>query len=187
MRRLILLAHISLDGYVAGVKGELDGFPVGDENLEFVCRLTHDADAALFGRNSYKLLEGYWPKAKDIPNNTKSQIEYSNWYNKVSKTVVSKTMLEENKENVIIIRDNISDEITKMKQETGEDILLFGSPALSQLLMQLSLIDIFWIFINPIIFGEGIPLFSGMANKIDLKLTETKQFANGEIALCYIK
>jgi dihydrofolate reductase len=70
MRKLVLVVHISLDGFVAGAKGELDGFPSGEENLQFVCKLTENADAALLGRISYKLLNGYWPTAKDLPNLT---------------------------------------------------------------------------------------------------------------------
>lgn len=59
MRKLILVVHTSLDGYVAGPNGELDGFTAGEENLEFVCRLTKQADTALFGRKSYQLLNSY--------------------------------------------------------------------------------------------------------------------------------
>ncbi|MFI5187151.1 MAG: dihydrofolate reductase family protein, partial [Chitinophagales bacterium] len=67
MRELILVVHIPLDGFVAGPKGELDGFDASEENLQFVCSLTEDADTALFGRNSYQLLNSHWPTAKDRP------------------------------------------------------------------------------------------------------------------------
>ena len=65
MRKLVLVVHVSLDGFVAGPKGELDGFDAGEENLEFVCGLTKDADAALFGRLSYEMINGHWPTVKD--------------------------------------------------------------------------------------------------------------------------
>lgn len=81
MRKLILVVHISLDGFVAGPKGELDGFSAEGENLEFVVKLTEDADTALFGRTSYQLLNRYWPTARNHPNATKGEIAYSNWYN----------------------------------------------------------------------------------------------------------
>jgi dihydrofolate reductase len=61
MRNLVLIVHVSLDGYVAGPNGDLDGFDASAENLEFVCKLTEEADAALFGRNSFRLLNDYWP------------------------------------------------------------------------------------------------------------------------------
>jgi dihydrofolate reductase len=185
MRKLVLFAHTSLDGFVAGIKGELDDFDASEENLQFVCSLTEQADAALFGRTSYKLLNDYWPSAKDLPNASKGTTVFSTWYNSAKKIVISKTMKEQNLNNTIIISDNIANELIKIKNQPGKDILIFGSPAVSQLLMQHDLIDSYWIFINPIIFGRGIPLFTEMENKIKLKLSFTKQFANGEIALNY--
>jgi len=99
--------------------------------------------------------------------------------------VISKTMKEQNLNNTIIISANIADELSKIKNQPGKDILIFGSPTVAQLLMQYDLIDSYWIFVNPIIFGKGIPLFTDMENKIRLRLSFTKQFANGEIGLNY--
>ena len=150
-----------------------------------MCKLTEEADTALFGRISYELLNRYWPTAREHPHATKGEIAYSNWYNNAKKIVISKTMTEKSLNNTTVISGNISNEIIKIKEQTGEGILIFGSPAVSQLLMKHDLIDSYWIFVNPIIFGEGIPLFSDMKNKIKLKLLTTKQFPNGEIALHY--
>ncbi len=186
VRKLILVVYTSLDGFVAGPKGELDGFDAGEENLEFVCKLTEEADTALFGRISYKLLDSYWPNARNRPNATKGEIVYSNWYNNAKKIVISKTMTEESLNNTTIISENIPNEIIKIKEQKGKNILIFGSPTASQSLMQLDLIDSYRIFVNPIIFGQGIPLFAGLTNKLKLKLLTTKQFSNGEIALSYI-
>ena len=185
MRNLVLVAHLSLDGFAAGPKGELDGFPSAEENLEFVCSLTEGADAALFGRKSYELLNSYWPGAKAIPDVTKGEIAYSNWYNGAQKIVISKTMAKADLDRTTIISDNISNEISKIKKQAGKNILIFGSPAASESLMQSDLIDEYWIFINPVLFGSGIPLFKGSTNKRKFKLLETKQFSNGEIALHY--
>lgn len=186
MRNLILIVHTSLDGFVAGPKGELSGFEPGEENLAFVCQLTETADAALFGRISYQLLNNHWPTAKDLPNATKGTIAYSNWYNNAKKIVVSSTLIDEHLNDTIIVSKDIAAEIIKLKEQRGKDILLFGSPSVAQLLMPLNLIDGYWIFINPVIFGQGIPLFKGLDNLSKLKLLATKQFSNGELALHYI-
>lgn len=186
MRELILIVHTSLDGFVAGPAGELDGFDAGEGNLEFVCRLTDEADAALFGRVSYQLLNSYWPAARDRPNATKSEVKYSNWYNSAAKIVLSGTMHQASLNNTTIINGNISTEIIKIKQQPGKNILIFGSPSAFQLLTQFNLVDSYWIFINPVIFGQGIPLFAGRKDSIKLKLLTTKQFSNGEVALNYI-
>ncbi len=186
MRNLILIAHTSLDGFVAAPNGELSGFVASDENLEFVWRLTDTADAAMFGRKSYQLLESYWPTAAGRSNATKAEIGYSNWYNAAEKIVLSKTMEKTNSSNIRIISDNVADEIGRVKQLPGKDILIFGSPAAFQTVFEAGLVNSYWIFINPVIFGEGIPLFKASKTKVNLKLAAIKQFANGELALHYI-
>jgi len=128
MRRLILIVHSSFDGFVAGRNGEFDNFIGDEENLEFVCSLTDNADNALFGRITYQLLDGDWPTAANKPNATKNEIKYSNWYNKVPKIVLSKTLQISNKKNTTVISENIAHEINKIKNQPGKDILIFGSP-----------------------------------------------------------
>src|SRR6516164_4116473 len=105
MRKLVLVAHASLDGFIAGENGSLDGFEASEENLQFVCSLTQDADAALFGRKSYQLLDSYWPTANKLPNASKGTIVYSNWYNATTKIVISKTLPKEIADNTIVISE----------------------------------------------------------------------------------
>lgn len=186
MRKLVLVVHISLDGFVAGPNGELDGFDAGEENLQFVCGLTEDADAALFGRISYQLLNSYWPTAKDLANASPGQVAYSEWYNRARKIVVSRTLANQNLNDTTIIHENAADEIAAIKDQAGKNILIFGSPSVAQLLMQHGLIDDYWIFVNPSFFAHGIPLFKELTDPIQLKLLSSNQFANGEIAMNYI-
>jgi dihydrofolate reductase len=186
MRKLILIVHTSLDGFVAGLKGELDDFDASEENLQFVCELTKDADTALFGRISYQLLEAYWPTAHQLPNASKGTIDYSTWYNSAGKIVISKTMTSDRANNITIVSQNIVNEINDLKNQPGKNVLIFGSPSIAQLLMLHNLIDEYWVFVNPAIFGKGIPLFKEQPNKIKLELLSTRQFANGEFALHYM-
>lgn len=95
-------------------------------------------------------------------------------------------MSEENLNNTTVISRNIPHEITKIKNQSGKNILIFGSPSVAQALMQHNLIDSYWIFVNPVIFGRGIPLFKESTNKMKLKLLYRKQFSNDEVALNYI-
>lgn len=88
--------------------------------------------------------------------------------------------------NTKIIRDNLSDRINEIKQQAGKDVLLFGSPTAAHLLMQQNLIDGYWLFVNPIILGQGIPLFVDIKDKIKLNLlTTTRQFTSGVTELNY--
>ena len=186
MRKITLIAHISLDGFVAGEHGELDGFDASEENLQFVTSLTENADTALLGRKSYGMIDPYWSTAKDIPNATEGTLAYSIWYGNAKKVVISKTLAAEKKENTMIISDTVNEEIAKIKNGQGKDILIFGSPSITQLLLSSALIDDYWIFINPVLFGKGIPLFVPSSNKANLKLIATKQFANGELAMHFV-
>jgi dihydrofolate reductase len=185
MRELNLIAQTSLDGFVAGSKGEFDNFLGGEENLEFVCKITDTADAAMFGRISYELLESDWPTAASKPDATKNMIKYSNWYNSASKIVLSKTLSKDNLKNVVIISDDLLPEINKIKRQDGKDILIFGSPTAVHQLLDQNIIDNIWLIVHPVIFGEGIPLFRSRDHVIKFTLSVSHQLSNGTLCNKY--
>ena len=186
MRKIISFMHISLDGFVAGPNGEMDWIKAGPEIFEYVSGRISKGDTALYGRVTYQMMEDYWPGAGDKPTATQHDIEHSKWYNNVHKVVLSKTMKGMNLPNTEIISDNLLDRINEIKQQDGNEILLFGSPTATHSLIQQSLIDGFWLFVNPIILGQGIPLFVDIKDKIKLSLLTTRQFDCGVTELNYI-
>jgi dihydrofolate reductase len=185
MRDINLIVQTSLDGFVAGPKGEFDHFTGGEETLEFVCGLTDSADAAMFGRNSYQLLESDWPTAGSKPGATKNVIKYSNWYNSASKIVLSRTLQKDDLKNVTIISDHLLSEITKIKEQNGKDILIFGSPTTAHELLNLNVIDNIWLIVHPVIFGDGIPLFRTRDHIIKFTLSSSHQLPNGVLCNKY--
>ena len=192
MRKIISFMHISLDGFVAGPNGELNWAKVDEEIFDYVGKRISEGDTALYGRVTYQMMENYWPTAGDKPTATKHDIEHSKWYSKVHKIVLSKTMKETDLNNTTIISDNLSDRINEIKQSRpasggsgSKDILLFGSPTATHSLIQQNLIDGYWLFVNPIILGQGIPLFIDIKDKIKLKLLTTRQFTCGVTELNY--
>lgn len=186
MRKIISFMHISLDGFVAGPKGELDWVKVDEEIFEYVGRRISKGDISMYGRITYQMMEAYWPTAGDKPNASKHDIEHSRWYGKVHKVVLSGTMIDTERSDTTIISNNLSDSINELKQREGEDILLFGSPTATHSLIRENLIDGYWLFVNPIILGQGIPLFTDIKDKIKLKLLPiTRQFASGVTELNY--
>jgi len=185
MRELILIAQTSLDGFVAGPNGEFDNFVGGEENLEFVSNLTDTADAAMFGRISYELLESAWPTAGSKPNATKNEIKYSHWYNSVSKIVLSRTLSNENLKNTKIISEDILPQINKIKEQPGKDILIFGSPTIVHELFDLTIIDNIWLIVHPVIFGNGIPLFRKGNQVTRFTLSISQQLSNGTLCNKY--
>ena len=189
MRKIISFMHVSLDGFVAGPNGEMDWIKVDEEIFDYVGKRINEGDTALYGRVTYQMMESYWPTAGDAPGASKHDIEHSQWYSKVHKVVLSKTMKDEGLTNTTIISDNLSDRINELKQSGSngnKDIAVFGSPSATHSLMQLGLIDGYWLFVNPIILGQGIPLFAGIKDKIKLKLLTTHQFTSGVTELNYI-
>lgn len=178
--------HISLDGFVAGPNGEMDWIKANEEIFDHVGKRISKGDTALYGRVTYQMMENYWPTAADKPTATRHDIEHSKWYSNVHKVVLSKTMQDNVLTNTKIISDNLSDRINEIKLQPGEDILLFGSPTATHSLMQQNLIDGYWLFVNPIILGQGIPLFVDIKDKIKLKLLTTQQFTCGVTELNYI-
>jgi dihydrofolate reductase len=187
MRNLVFFMHTSLDGFVAGPNGELAWAKLDDEIFDFVATMTYKADTALYGRVTYQLMESYWPTAGKQPNASKHDKEHSAWYAKVSKVVLSKTISEKGLDNTTVISDQLADNINKIKKQDGKNILIFGSPTASHSLLSQGLIDEFWLFVNPVLLGQGIQLFKGVSETTKLELIETKTFACGVIALHYSK
>lgn len=178
--------HISLDGFVAGSNGEMDWIKVDDEIFAHVGKRISEGDTALYGRVTYQMMENYWPTAADKPNATRHDIEHSRWYKKAHKIVLSKSMKDAGLANTKYICNNLSDRINEIKRQPGKDILLFGSPTATHSLIDLNLIDGYWLFVNPIILGRGIPLFSNIKKKIKLNLLTTRPFNCGVTELNYL-
>ena len=178
--------HISLDGFVAGPNGEMNWITVDEEIFDHVGKRIGETGAALYGRVTYDMMEGYWPTAADGPDASKHDIDHSKWYKKAHKIVLSKTLRGADLPNTTIISDNLTDRINELKQQAGSEILLFGSPTATHALMQLNLIDGYWLFVNPVILGQGIPLFKHIKDQTKLKLLTTQQFTSGVTELNYL-
>ena len=178
--------HISLDGFVAGPNGEMDWIKVDDEIFSNVEKRISEGNTALYGRITYQMMESYWPTAADKPAATRHDKEHAKWYSKVHKVVLSKTIKAQGLNNTTIIAGDLPDRINELKEKDGTEILLFGSPTATHSLMKHNLVDGYWLFVNPIILGRGIPLFADIQQKIKLKLLTTRQFSSGVTELSYI-
>jgi dihydrofolate reductase len=185
VRRLVLFMHTSLDGFLGGPNGEMDWIDVNDEMFEYAGQRTREADTALYGRVTYQMMESYWPTAGDQPTATKHDLEHSRWYNSVAKVVVSRTMKGVNPPNTRIVGEGVAAEIIKLKQAAGKDIVMFGSPAVAHALMAENLIDDYWLFINPVLLGKGIPLFKDIKARAALRLVASNVFSSGVVCLHY--
>jgi dihydrofolate reductase len=186
MRKVISFVHISLDGFVAGPNGEMNWIELDEELFDHISKRIGETDTALYGRKTYEMMEGYWPTAADKPNASKHDRDHSAWYKTAEKIVVSKTMAGADLSNTTVISDNLTESIREIKSGQGSEILLFGSPTTTHALMQDNLMDGYWLFVNPVILGQGIPLFKNIREKTGLKLVSTRQFTSGVTELSYI-
>lgn len=185
MRKLVQFMHVSLDGFVARPNGEMDWIIVDEEIFDSASARTNQSDTALYFRKTFEMMEGYWPTAADQPNASKHDIEHSRWYSQVKKVVVSRSLKGKSFKNTTIISDNVISEIKKLKEGKGSEIIIFGSPSASHLLLDAGLIDDLWIFVNPVLLGNGIPLFKNIREQINLKLANTQTYKSGVISLHY--
>lgn len=187
MRKIVSFMHVSLDGIVAGPNGEIDWVTVDEEIFDYAGDRTDHADTALYGRVTYDMMEGYWPTAADQPNATKHAKKHSAWYSKVPKVVLSHTLKTNNLKNSTVISDNLVSEINKLKQAQGKEIIIFGSPSAVHSLAHEDLIDEYWLFVNPVLLGQGIPMFKNIKQRTQLKLVKAHAFSNGVVCLHYEK
>ncbi len=187
MRKVVLLMHVSLDGYVAGSNGELDWIVAGGEILDHVQRRIDQMDAAIYGRVTFEGMESYWPTVLENPESSPLEVKHANWYLNEQKIVFSRTLASVGRQNTRVISDNIQEEVTALKEQPGGDMMIFGSPSIAREFMRLGLIDEYRINLNPMVLGEGIPLFKDVTNRFGLKLVEETPFESGVVALHYDK
>jgi dihydrofolate reductase len=184
MRNLVAFMHMSLDGFVATQRGEMDWITIDDEVFKDAIMLADNTDTALFGRVTYQMMEGYWPTVLSNDSSTELEVRHAKWMENISKIVVSETLEKAGWTNTRLINENIPQEIIKLKQHPGKNIMIFGSPGLTHSFMQWDMIDEYRININPVILGGGIPMFD-IHTRIDLKLIATKMFRSGVAGLHY--
>jgi len=185
MRKVILSNMVTLDGFFEGPNKELDWHIVDEEFNQYANDLLSNVDALLFGRVTYQLMADYWPAAATNPSTSESDLEIADKMNNLPKIVFSKTLQEVKWNNSRLIKENIAQEISKMNQQPGKDMVIFGSGSIVSTLMQLGLIDEYRIIVNPVVLGNGKPLFKGINGKQNLKLLKTKVFGSGVVILYY--
>ncbi len=183
MRKLIYAINITLDGCCDHAKQLAD-----DETHEYFTQLLGDVDLQVFGRKTYQLMVPYWPEVLKNPSETKADTDFARAFVSTKKIVFSRSLDSAEDSNTRIVHGNLHDEILKLKQEEGKNILVGGVDIPSQLI-QLGLVDEYRFVVGPIIAGEGRRLLEGVSlpARLQLKLIESKIFKSGCVALRYLK
>ncbi len=183
MRNVIYAIIVTLDGCCDHTK-----FNPDEGMLEHYTQLLRDVDLLVYGRTTYQLMVPYWPDVAKNPSETRADIQFAQAFVSKKKVVFSRSLASAEDENTRIVRANLHDEILKLKQEPGKDILVGGVDIPSQLI-ELGLVDEYRFVVGPIIAGEGRRLMEGVSlrERLRLKLVDSKIFESGCVALRYLK
>ena len=179
MRKIIAAINMTLDGFCDHTAGIAD-----DELHQHYNELLSQAGAILFGRITYQLMENSWPPIVKNPTGNKPIDEFAVIIQNIPKIVFSNTLTNVEWENAKLAKGGLKEEVLKLKQQQGKDILV-GSPSLIVALTKLNLIDQYQLCVHPVILGSGLPLFKNISDKVILKLLKTKTFGSGAITLYY--
>jgi dihydrofolate reductase len=168
MRRLIYYVACSVDGFIAHADGSHDAFFGRDTDFDFAATLS-DYDVVLMGRKTYDL-------SRRLGHSTDSQ---------KANYVFSRTMQASPDPNVEIIAENMVELVRELKQGEGKGIWLVGGADIASTLLAEHLIGEIILKVNPVLFGSGIPLFSGVIPETELELLDSRVYRNGYLVLRY--
>lgn len=181
MRKIIASNYVTVDGYFAGPNGELDWFVWDDEMAKFSTDQLKTVDTILLGRVTYQLFADYWP----TPTAYKENPIIAPMMNDLQKIVFSRTLDSAEWNNSLVVKENVTEEISRLKQQPGKDMVIFGSGIIVSEFARLGLIDLYRLIVNPVVLGKGKPLFKNMDNKLKLKLLNAKAQSSGNVILEY--
>jgi dihydrofolate reductase len=184
MRKLAAFSQVTLDGYFAGLNGDISWAHRDSQDAEwnaFVAGNASGGGLLLFGRITYELMASYWPTPYAIQNDP----VVAERMNALPKVVFSRTLDQVSWSHTRLVKGGLAAEIRKMKNEPGEGMAILGSGSLVSQLAREGLIDEYQIVVNPVVLGTGRTLFGGVKEKLPLKLTKTRAFGNGNVLLCY--
>jgi len=176
-RKLKLQVQISVDGFVAGPNGELDWmtWDWSEDLKNYVNQLTDSVDKILLGRKMTDGFINYWSNAKPGSEEypfAKKMVDYP-------KVVFTKTLEKSTWANTVLAKGNLADEINKLKNKSGKDIIVYGGATFVSNLIAEKLIDEFHLFINPAAIGTGMRIFSKLGEKQDFKVIKSQAFDCG--------
>jgi dihydrofolate reductase len=185
VRKIILMMSVSIDGFIAGPNGELDWHLVDDELHGHFNEVLAGMGAFLSGRTVYELMADFWPTADSDPASTPPMVEFAGIWRDTPKIVYSRT-LERADWNTTVVREIVPEEVRRLAAEPGDDLSLGGAEVAAEFLRH-DLVDEYRLYVHPVVIGDGKRLFPALANRIPLRLAQTRTFGNGVVLLHYVR
>jgi dihydrofolate reductase len=177
MRKVIVSNAASLDGFFETPNKKLDFVVLDEDFFDYARAMLGAADTLLFGRATYEHMASYWPTALAD--------EIAEKMNNLPKIVFSRTLQTVEWKNSRLVKGNVAEEISRLKQLPGKDMVILGSATIASLLMQQGLVDEYRVILQPVLLGSGSPLFKDITERIQLKLISAKAFGSGVVLLSY--
>lgn len=188
MGKITTFVNLSLDGFFEGTNHDISWHNVDEEFNQFAIEMLNESEIILFGRRTYQLFEGYWPRAARDPATSKSNLQIADLINNMEKIVFSKSLQKveegENWKNVRLVHAIDPVEIRDLERNHRGNIDVGGN-SLCAHFVDLGLLDEVRIMVNPIVIGNGSSLLNGIQNRLELKLLETRTFSSGNVFLRY--
>jgi dihydrofolate reductase len=183
MRKLIFAINVTADGCCDHTKQHAD-----EEKHEYFTHLLRDVDLLVFGRKTYELMVPFWPEVARNQSMNQAENEFARVFDSLNKVVFSRSLDRAEDPKTRIVRTSPHDEIARLKEERGKDMLVGGVSIPAQL-VELGLVDEYRFVVSPLIAGEGRRLFDDVTlrDRLQLKLADSKTFKSGSVALRYLK
>lgn len=179
MRKVVAAINMTIDGYCDHTETVAD-----DELHQHFTDLLNSGDVILYGRTTYQLMEDYWPNLVKNPSGNKADDDFASAMERISKIVFSNSLKKINWDSARLATRSLEAEIAELRKQPGRDIFI-GSPSLIVQATNLNLVDEFQLNVQPIIAGKGLPLFTEITSKKELKFVKSKKFGSGAMMMYY--
>ena len=184
MRKVLYGLNVSLDGFYADIDGKIDFTVPDDELFSHFVELEKEVEVHLYGRKLYETMN-YWRSVDQNSGHSELELEYAKAWKRKPNVVFSRT-LETVAPNDRLIRDNIAEEVNKLKKGPGK-YMAVGGGEIASTFIKLGLIDEYRVYLRPIVLGKGKPMFQSLAKNLAFKFMDSKVFDSGVVLLRYQK
>lgn len=182
MRKLAVFNNVTLDGYFTDANSDMSWAHKSDPEWNaFAADNAKGGGILLFGRITYELMASFWP----TPAAMEIMPEVAEGMNSMPKIVFSRTLDKASWNNTKLVKSGLVEEVRKLKNEPGDDMVILGSGSIVSQLSEHGLIDEYQIVLIPIVLGKGRTMFDGLSKRLPMKRTKTRTFENGNVFLCY--
>jgi dihydrofolate reductase len=177
MRKVIVSNVASLDGFFETPDKKLDWVVTDAEFFDYAKSMLRAADTLLFGRATYEHMANYWPTAPAE--------EIAEKMNNLPKLVFSRNLQKVEWNNSRLAKKNPEEEVSKLKEQPGKDMVVLGSATVASCLLQAGLVDEYRVILQPVLIVKGNPLFKDITERMQLKLISARAFGSGVVLLNY--